>query len=120
MNAPFFIGWANHLPRGMRGVLAGFALLLLVGAGGLGTVLSALVDDPGGGDFLFAEQKQSPCDILYGFSTPAANRSPLVRGGGARTARLRFSCAGSGTTPPARPRKESNARSPSRPRGIRR
>lgn len=53
--SPFFIGWSNSLPRGLGGFLAGVAALLLVGAAGLGVLLSALADDPGGGDFLFAE-----------------------------------------------------------------
>ncbi len=55
MSAPFFIGWANHLPAPLRAPLFGFALLLLAGAAALGTLLSALTDDPGGGEFLFAE-----------------------------------------------------------------
>ena len=55
MNAHFFIGWANHLPAGLRAPLLGFALLLLAGAAALGTLLSALADDPGGGEFLFAD-----------------------------------------------------------------
>lgn len=52
---PFFIGWAPTLPRPLRGFLAGVAAAVLAGAAALGLLLSASVDDPGGGDFLFPD-----------------------------------------------------------------
>lgn len=47
---PFFIGWAKAVPRGLRSFLAVVALAVLVVAGSLGALLSATVDDPGGGE----------------------------------------------------------------------
>ncbi len=49
MNGPFFIGWQKAVPRGLRGFLGTVALALLLGAGSLGVLLAAAVDDPGGG-----------------------------------------------------------------------
>ena len=56
MSAPgrsdaFFIGWAPRLPRGLRGFLGAVAGATLAGMALAALLLSAGVDNPGGGDF---------------------------------------------------------------------
>jgi hypothetical protein len=50
----FFVGWAPRLPRGLGGFLALVAGAALAGMALAAVLLSAGVDDPGGGDFNFA------------------------------------------------------------------
>jgi hypothetical protein len=53
---PFFIGWSPTVPMGLRGFLAVVSVVVLCGAAVLGLVLSASVDDPGGGDWAAGDQ----------------------------------------------------------------
>lgn len=51
----FFIGWARALPAGLGGFLARVAAAVLVGASAAAVLLSAAVEDPGGGDAFWGE-----------------------------------------------------------------
>jgi len=51
MSEPFFIGWENRLPRGLRGPLFGAAFGLLALALLLPLALGRATDDAGGGDW---------------------------------------------------------------------
>lgn len=48
---PFFIGWTNRLPRGMRGVVLGVAAGLLLVLPLLALMLARAADDPGPGNW---------------------------------------------------------------------
>jgi hypothetical protein len=75
----FFIGWSSGLPQGLRGFLAAVSVALLCGAALLGLVLSASIDDPGGGDWVGGEATLRgtiagrPYPLLY---LPASSRHP--------------------------------------------
>jgi hypothetical protein len=68
---PFFIGWSPTVPTGLRRFLAMVSVVVLCSAGMLGLVLSASVDDPGGGDWAAGDQTlrgtitRLPYPVLY-------------------------------------------------------
>jgi hypothetical protein len=72
----FFVGWAKTLPRALRGFLLGVALAVLAGAGAAGVLLSATVDDPGGGDFLFDDGPQSLRGAVTALPYPVLHLPP--------------------------------------------
>lgn len=68
----FFVGWAPRAPAGLRGFLVGLVVAVLGTAALLALLLSARIDDPGGGRFDWAAGEQT----LHGLLT--ARPYPLL------------------------------------------
>ncbi|MDR3471174.1 MAG: hypothetical protein P4M09_05745 [Devosia sp.] len=69
----FFVGWAPRAPVGLRGFLASLVVAVLGTAALLALLLSARIDDPGGGQFDWAAGEQT----LHGLLT--ASPYPLLQ-----------------------------------------
>ncbi len=73
---PFYIGWASGVPRGLRGFLATVALAVLLVAASLGALLSASVDDPGGGEWLWDAGPQTLRGVVTVHPYPTLHLPP--------------------------------------------
>ncbi|ETX13215.1 hypothetical protein OCH239_12900 [Roseivivax halodurans JCM 10272] len=89
---PFFVGYVG-LPRGSRGFAAALAVVLVLGAGLLATMVARSVDDPGPGAFRFDLGPQkvtgivelTPAPVLHvteGTSTIAPGHTLMLSGQG--------------------------------------
>lgn len=63
MSAPFFIGWVTP-PKPLRGFLAIVWVAMVIVFAGLGWLLAATQDDPGGGAFRFDWGRQEATGVL--------------------------------------------------------
>jgi hypothetical protein len=78
----FFVGWAPRAPGALRGFLARLSIALLGVAALLALLISARIDDPGGGNFDWAAGEQTLRGVVTAtpyalLQVPPSARQPL-------------------------------------------
>ncbi len=75
----FFIGWQPRAPAALRGFLAGLSIALLGVAALLALLLSARIDDPGGGSFDWAAGEQTLRGVITTAPYPLLHLPPSAQ-----------------------------------------
>ena len=75
----FFVGWAPRAPAALRGFLTRLSIALLGAAALLALLISARIDDPGGGDFDWAAGEQTLRGVMTAAPYPLLHVPPSAR-----------------------------------------
>lgn len=70
-NKPFFVGWADRIPKALRVFLGTVCVIMTVGFAGAAAVIGATQADPDGGRFRFDLGAQDLQGIVIGGAYPA-------------------------------------------------